>query len=153
MAAAVSRWLSCIERLPEVHLRLQRVQIEHDTWERVVDRYDTPETLFYLDPPYHPETLRERQPYRHVLTAEDHEHLVARLLRLQGMAALSGYDHPVYRPLEEAGWHKHVRDVVCHAAGRTRGAGLRGKGAVLRAGQVRQECLWVGPPERVRGML
>jgi DNA adenine methylase len=39
--------------LSDAHLRLARVYIENQTWERVLDRYDRRGTFFYLDPPYY----------------------------------------------------------------------------------------------------
>lgn len=38
--------------LEEVHARLASVTIECLPWRRFIERYDRPETLFYLDPPY-----------------------------------------------------------------------------------------------------
>ena len=38
--------------LAELHERLAGVTIERLQWHEFVPRYDTPETLFYLDPPY-----------------------------------------------------------------------------------------------------
>lgn len=38
--------------LEEVHERLAGVVIENLTWQALIDRYDRPDTLFYLDPPY-----------------------------------------------------------------------------------------------------
>ena len=52
MAGAVSRWLGSVEGLPEIVQRLQRVQIENAPAAEVVLRYDSPQTLFYCDPPY-----------------------------------------------------------------------------------------------------
>lgn len=40
------------EDLSQAHLRLQNTYIEHLPWEQVIERYDRPHTLFYLDPPY-----------------------------------------------------------------------------------------------------
>ncbi|EDS3168038.1 DNA adenine methylase [Salmonella enterica subsp. enterica] len=40
------------EELSLAHLRLSRTIIEHTDWERCVERYDRPHTLFYCDPPY-----------------------------------------------------------------------------------------------------
>ena len=38
--------------LAEIHERLAGVTIENLDWQVFIDRYDRPETLFYLDPPY-----------------------------------------------------------------------------------------------------
>ena len=38
--------------LSDVHERLTSVTIENLDWLEFIDRYDRPETLFYLDPPY-----------------------------------------------------------------------------------------------------
>lgn len=52
MVGAVSRWLGSVDGLSEIAQRLLRVQIENDTAIEVIKRYDSPETLFYSDPPY-----------------------------------------------------------------------------------------------------
>lgn len=40
------------EKLSAAHLRLAGAYIENDDWLKVLKRYDRPDTLFYLDPPY-----------------------------------------------------------------------------------------------------
>lgn len=143
MAKTCSRWLSCIEMLPEIHARMMRVQIEHLDFRRVFELYDTPETLFYCDPPYIKETRRSGD-YRCEMTDDDHRDLVRILLNLQGKAMLSGYAHPIYAPLEEAGWQRVDFRTVCHAAGKTRASGLRGRGTALSK-QPRVESVWLSP--------
>jgi len=143
MVKVCSDWLFFVDTLPQIHNRLMRVQIEHQDWRVVLDRYDTSETLFYLDPPYVPST-RSSGKYKHELILEDHKDLVDILLQVKGMAILSGYDHEVYAPLTDAGWQKHTWTTACHAAGRTRGTGIQGKGSAL-AKQKRVECAWVSP--------
>jgi len=54
IASVVRRWQAGLERLPAVHARLQGVQIEMSDWRVIIDRYDSAETLHYLDPPYLP---------------------------------------------------------------------------------------------------
>jgi DNA adenine methylase len=68
MASGVRRWQRGIEGLPAAHRRLERVQIENDDWRAVISRYDSAETLFFLDPPYIPAT-RVAGGYRYELTA------------------------------------------------------------------------------------
>ena len=54
MAGAVSRWLGSVEGLSEITQRLQRVQIENAPAIEVILRYDTANTVFYVDPPLCP---------------------------------------------------------------------------------------------------
>ena len=75
MAGAVSRWLGAVEGLPEIAQRLQRVQIENAPALEVVERYDTPRTLFYLDPPYVHGSRGDSAAYRHEMTDADHRSL------------------------------------------------------------------------------
>jgi len=119
MAQSVSGWFSSIELLPEVSERFLRVQIEHNDFRKILKAYDTEETFFYLDPPYVLET-RKCKAYEHEMSLKDHEDLVDLLLHIKGKAMLSGYDHELYKPLEEAGWTKLVFEARCWVAGRTR---------------------------------
>jgi hypothetical protein len=70
--------------------------------------------------------------------------LVETLLACKGAVVLSGYDHPVYAPLEEAGWTATRYETACYASGRVRGSGLQGKGAAL-AKAPRVEVVWTNP--------
>jgi DNA adenine methylase len=85
------------ERLDWWSRRLQRVKLECLSWENVIDRYDQDGTLLYLDPPYHPGTLTSPSKlYRHVLSAQEHVELLARLRRCKARVLLCGYPHPTY---------------------------------------------------------
>lgn len=141
MAGQCSRWISAIEGLPDLHSRLMRVQVEHDDWRKLLGRYDTPETFFYLDPPYLLST-RKSGGYEHELTTDDHRDLVEYCSKLQGKVLLSGYPNPEYKPLEGWGWKTRQWETVCHAAGRTRGTGLLGAGSA-KARQSRIEAVWM----------
>lgn len=143
MSKVVASWLAVIDRLPEAHARLQRVQIECYDWRKILDIYDTPQTCFYLDPPYVACTRRGGG-YRFEMSDDDHRDLVARLLDVQGMVLLSGYYHEIYAPLEAAGWERMEWRQPCFAAARTRMTGLQGKGALWKA-QMRTESVWRNP--------
>jgi DNA adenine methylase len=84
------------ERLPkiieETHKRLARVQIENLPYEKVLARFDRPETLFYLDPPYFGLKL-----YRHNLLPSDFEAMAERLEDLKAKFVLSLNDVPEVR--------------------------------------------------------
>ncbi len=81
------------ERLPEIiaetHKRLARVQLENLPYEKVLKKFDRPDTLFYLDPPYFGLKL-----YRHNLTTADFETMAVRLGQLKAKFVLSLNDVP-----------------------------------------------------------
>lgn len=129
MSSSVRRWLAGIERIPDVHKRMQRVQIESLDWREVLSKYDSEKTLFYLDPPYILET-RVNGGYKHELEDVDHKELVDVLLNLRGKVILSGYEHPIYKPLEQGRWRIVKKDVIA-------------KSSASRASRV--ECLWISP--------
>jgi DNA adenine methylase len=86
------------DRIPEIieqaHKRLARVQIESLPYEQVLQRYDRPTTVFYLDPPYW-----QRRLYRHNFSEEDFIALAHRLHQVKGKFVLSLDDHPEVRKL------------------------------------------------------
>jgi DNA adenine methylase len=129
MASVVRRWQATVERLSALHQRLRTVQIEQADWREIFDRYDGPGSLFYVDPPYVPET-RIGGHYPHEMTRAGHDDLVDRLLQIKGMVVLSGYAHPSYQPLEACGWVRRSYKVIAHSSdSRTR----------------RVEQLWLSP--------
>ncbi|WP_298817204.1 DNA adenine methylase [Chloroflexus sp.] len=109
MAGAVSRWLGAIEDLPEIALRLLRVQIENRPAIEVIRLYDSPETLFYCDPPYVHETRGDKQAYAYEMSDEEHRELALVLNSVQGLVAVSGYDCALMQELYPSPkWHKHI---------------------------------------------
>jgi len=80
------------------------------------------------------------------MSEEDHVRLIDFLLsgEVKGKVLLSGYANPLYARLEEAGWARVDFRTACHAAGRTVGTGILGKGAAT-AMQPRIESVWLDP--------
>lgn len=124
-----ARWRATVARLEGTAARLEGVQVDCSDWRDALTRYDRPSTVFYLDPPYHPE-LRSGGRYRHEMTAGDHDELIETLLGLRGRAVLSGFAHPTHDRLTAAGW-----GVVHVTAPATR-----------RRSTQPAETLWVAPP-------
>lgn len=91
MAGAVSRWLGAVDDLPDITLRLLRVQIENRPAIEVIRLYDSPETLFYCDPPYVHETRGDSKAYAYEMNNQEHYELALALNSIQGKAAVSGY--------------------------------------------------------------
>ena len=95
---AAAKTFADVDHLWAIARRLKGVTIESEDALVHMGRYDTPRTLFYVDPPYVPETrVRDAQTaYDHEMTAGDHAELLAALERLEGMVVLSGYRCPLY---------------------------------------------------------
>lgn len=85
-----------VPMLEDVHERLCGVDIERLPYADLIARYDTPETLFYLDPPYHG---TEAVYGPGVFSAADYERLRALLEGIQGRFILSINDTPMIREL------------------------------------------------------
>ncbi len=79
--------------------RLKRVQIECDDALKVIARYDSPTTLFYVDPPYVQSTRGSRwafTAYAHEMDDAAHGRLAELLHRVEGSVIVSGYPSPLY---------------------------------------------------------
>lgn len=143
MSGTVNNWLQGIEGLPQVTKRILAVQIENADFRVILDRYDTPNTLFYCDPPYLAETRRAGE-YAHEMTREDHIELLELLKTRKGKVVLSGYPSELYNDLTQNGWERRDFETVCHAVGKTRASGLQGIGKISET-QKRTECVWFSP--------
>jgi DNA adenine methylase len=94
------------DHLWTVAFRLKKVLIECDEATSIIQRYDTPNTLHYVDPPYVAETRSQSWSdcgYRHEMNHEQHTELAEVLNEIQGMAILSGYETELYQDLF-SGW-------------------------------------------------
>jgi DNA adenine methylase len=124
-----SDWSNLPDALEATIERLRDVMIECRPALAVIEEYDGPDTLFYVDPPYLAETRHERYAtaaYRHEMTADDHADLARALSALKGMAVVSGYASAQYDEIY-AGWQRVER------------------GARADGGSARTEVLWISP--------
>lgn len=120
MAGAVSRWLGSVEGLSEIAQRLLRVQIENAPAVEVIQRYDTADTVFYLDPPYVHAARGDAAAYGFEMTDREHEELAAVLHRIRGRAVLSGYRNELYDRLF-ADWRRvDGEERLCHSVRKPR---------------------------------
>lgn len=141
MAGTTSAWRGFLEALEAVHERLFRVQIDQRDALDFLRFWDTPEAVHYVDPPYHPETVKGLY-YLHNADEAHHKRLVETLLELRGAVVLSGYAHPVHAPLEAAGWRRVDFATASHMSARTRESGMQGQGAARRR-VPRVESVWL----------
>jgi len=104
-------WANYPMNLRRLIERFQGVVIEQREALRVIVGYDSPTTLFYVDPPYVHST-RQRvdraRGYRHELSDANHRSLLEVLNSVQGMVVLSGYPSPLYEEML-GGWRRIER--------------------------------------------
>lgn len=139
-SSCCARWFRKIAWLDWFHYRLKNVSIECQTFENIIPFYDTPGTFFYLDPPYMPETRygTGNKGYKHEMSTEDHERLIALCKGVKGMILLSGYACPLYDMLVvENNWVKYVIK-SCATMANTSHSDIRLK-------PKREECIYLNP--------
>lgn len=95
------------EHLSSVHERLQKVIIENQPFEQILIRNDSPDTLFYLDPPYY---QCEGYYGKGIFSREDFIVLRDRLKTIQGKFILSLNDVPEVREIF-AGFNFHTNKI------------------------------------------
>ena len=76
------------EDLSGAHLRLARACIEHLSWKECIKKYDRPQTLFYIDPPYW-----QTEGYGTPFPLEQYELLAKTMKEIKGKAILSINKH------------------------------------------------------------
>jgi len=74
--------------------RMTSVTVEWLDWEQCLEKYDSPDTFFYCDPPYH-----NTEGYRPAFLDRDRQALAAALRRLKGRFLLNDTDDRVTRTL------------------------------------------------------
>lgn len=82
------------EDLSAAHIRLANVIVEHGPWSEVVERYDRPHTLHYLDPPYW-----QTEGYGVDFPWSEYEAIADFMRAAKGRVILSINDHPDIRAL------------------------------------------------------
>lgn len=90
-------WATWHESIPQFVRRLKGVVVEQCDAIALMRRMDRRETLFYIDPPYLPETRTAiTHGYRHEIDRGGHAELLTALRHLTGMVVLSGYPSALY---------------------------------------------------------
>jgi DNA adenine methylase len=95
------------QHLQSVHERLQRVTVENQSYDQIIGRFDTPGSLFYLDPPYY-----EFEKYygKDIFGRGDFEKLATILRGIKGKFILSLNDVPPVREIF-SGFHFYEKKI------------------------------------------
>lgn len=78
---------------PKIHERFKKVQVDNQDWYDCLRDYDSPDTVFYLDPPY---LEADTGIYKNKMTHDNHRHMLEVIFSLEGFVAVSGYTNPLY---------------------------------------------------------
>ena len=94
----------------EYEKRLQKVQIENCDAIRVITSRDTPETFFYIDPPY----VGTYQGHYDGYMQEDFDNLLSTLESIRGMFLLSSYRNAnLEECIKRNGWYSKELKMYC----------------------------------------
>ena len=102
ISEAVNRWITKLPNLVTIIERLRRVQIANYDFRVIFKKFDSPNTLFYCDPPYQHTTRCNNNEYEFEMSEDDHLELLEICKTAKGKIAISGYDNPLY--------NKHLKD-------------------------------------------
>ena len=113
-------WATWPEEIRRFTERLRGVVIECRPAIELIARYDGPDTLFYVDPPYPQSTRNMRRGnanYVHEMTDDDHRELARVLLGLEGHVLISGYPCPLYDEELFPSWHRVTTTAIADSGG------------------------------------
>lgn len=95
----------------ELSKRMKGVMIEKDDFRKIITKYDSKETLFYVDPPY----IGREKYYAGGFTEQDHRELASLLNQVKGKVVLSYYADPLIDELYP-GWIRYTFDAYKQVA-------------------------------------
>lgn len=162
MNEQVSSWLSAVDGLPEVVERMRRVEVWNLPALEVIQKLDSPQTLFYLDPPYLSETRAKgaREYGQHEMSEFDHACLLTRLASLKKPWGIpQAQDVPytkeqheflerlAYQPFKGrfllSGYRSHMYDMVAELQGWNRHEfEIVNNASSKKTKDIKTECVW-----------
>lgn len=98
-ATVIAQWREVADDLLELHNN------DFLSLPTTLNIFQRPDTFLYLDPPYLPDTRTSNTRYQYEMTADQHRDLIAKVLPLPCMIAISCYDNELYRSAL-SGWRK-----------------------------------------------
>lgn len=110
-AYAAQDWCRLPEKIMQTAERLRGVQIENRPAVKLMERFNYPNVLVYLDPPYMLGTRHGKQ-YRCEMDDAGHEELLWTAKKHEGPVLISGYDSELYNR-ELKGWYR--KEAVCYS--------------------------------------
>jgi DNA adenine methylase len=124
-------WYNKVNALPQYIDRMRHVAIACEDALKVMDQFDSPQTLFYLDPPY---INTDQQQYKGY-TREHYEQLLDKMQQMQGACLLSNYPQPDITYPDD--WLEYRFKTTTTVAGTN--------DKVAKQGAARVECVYYKP--------
>jgi DNA adenine methylase len=111
----LNAWETIKPVLPRIADRLANVELRCRDAVEVIEEFDGPRTLQYLDPTYPHETRTATDIYDHEMTEADHARLLETIVRCRGAVIISGYDNAMYNEALQD-WERVEKPMKKHAA-------------------------------------
>jgi len=111
---SINEWETSLKNIIRVSNRIQYVWIQLESFQQSLKNYDTPNTLFYLDPTYLHSTRTAKKVYNYEMDEQAHIDLLDILNKIKGKALVSGYASDLYNK-KLKNWNRYEKNVVNHS--------------------------------------
>ncbi|MUP44873.1 DNA adenine methylase [Gramella sp. BOM4] len=126
----VAKFLSAVDKLPQVVSRLKRIQFENKDYRDIIDKFSGSEYFIYVDPPYELRTRNYKKWYNHEFTDNDHRELAEKLKSSDAKIMISHSLSAMYKELY-SDWN-FIQ--------------LPSRGYSMKNGKKTEECIWINYP-------
>lgn len=143
-------WTNRKTHIGEWRDRMSRVFVDNRDAIDFIKKWDSEDTLHYLDPPYPMGVRKEKKIYNHDTSDDLHERVVDAVKNAKGMVILSSYRNDLYDSLLGCGWGIAEKESCASSVGR--GRNFMSKRHDVGEMERRTEALYLSPSaiERTR---
>lgn len=124
----LNAWENSIKNIDKIHERIKDVNFIYSSFDFLHPVLAI--SLWYLDPPYLPETRVSKQVYENEMGRDEHESMLQKLIQfpVHNHVLISGYDNEMYNDYLNK-WNKFTKEIPNHAS-------------QLKVKKKKNECIW-----------
>lgn len=111
----INAWLSSTINLQHIAKRLCEVDVKCDSAINIMLKYDSPNTFYYLDPPYLHNTRVTTNNYEYEMDESEHGILLETIKGLKAKVLISGYWSKLYED-SLRGWSVFKKEIINHSS-------------------------------------